>query len=138
MTYLRTPKFIQTNRSYEGREQQDNVQASRHPDEFRIQSILSAIQRGKFKYYVCGGFNRIRGLHLDPLRLAKLHNLNVDECLFEIKDPRIECAVDEFGLTRVTPKTHKPPKSEYPARVTYPAMPVRQVNFNQVIEQGDW
>lgn len=138
MNYLRNVRAARYNRAYDSKEVKSNVESCRHPDEFRIQSILSAIQRGKFKYYVCGGFNRTRGIHVDPLKLAKTHNLNIDECLFEIKDPRIECAVDEFGLTRITPKTHKPPKSEYPARVTYPAMPVRQVNFHQVIEQGDW
>ncbi len=84
----------------------NNVEARRHPDEFRIQSLLIAIQRGVFKYYVSGGYSRARGLRLDPLQIARFHQLNIDECLFEIKDQRIEDAVDQFGLQRVTPSSH--------------------------------
>lgn len=104
MNYLRNAKIHNQNKDESTTP--NNVESRRHPDEFRIQSLLMAIQRGTFKYYVCGGYSRARGLRLDPLQIARFHQLNIDECLFEIKDQRIEDAVDQFGLQRVTPSSH--------------------------------
>lgn len=111
---------------------QNNVEARRHPDEFRIQSLLSAIQRGKFKYYVSGGYSRGRGLRLEPLKIAKFHKLNINDCLFEIKDPRIEAAVDQFGLQRVTPSS----RNRGPNAI--PETPIRRIEVSAVIKRGDW
>lgn len=132
MNYLRKAK-IHNQQAFDPAPK-NNVEARRHPDEFRIQSLLSAIQRGKFKYYVSGGFCRGRGVRLEPLKLAKFHNLNLDDCLFEIKDQRIEDAVDQFGLKRVTPNSH----SRGPKAVNtylYPESPVRPINMNIIIER---
>jgi hypothetical protein len=133
MNYLRNKKTY--DQQSESPVQQSNVESRRHPDEFRIQSLLIAISRGRFKYYVCGGFCRGRGVRLEPLKLARFHKLNIDDCLFEIKDQRIEDAVDQFGLKRVTPNSH----SRGPKAVNiylYPESPVRPINMNITLE-GD-
>lgn len=132
MNYLRNAKIH--NQQAFNPEPQNNVETRRHPDEFRIQSLLSAIQRGKFKYYVVGGFSRSRHLRLTPLQLAKFHNLNIDDCLFEVKDQRIEDAVDQFGVKRVTPNSHtRGPKAVN--TYLHPESPVRHINMNITIER---
>jgi hypothetical protein len=128
MNYLR-------NKTIHNQTQQSNVESRRHPDEFHIQSLLMAISRGKFKYYVVGGFVRGRGLRVDPLKLAKFHNLNIDECLFEIKDKRIEDAVNYFGVKRVNPNSHnRGPKAVNAS--AYPEVQVSHINAATTIEWG--
>lgn len=73
----------------------------------RIETLLNSIKRNHFTYYVKGGFSRSRRCFLTPMQVANMHNLNIDECLFEVKDPRIEEAVKIYGLTIISPNQHR-------------------------------
>lgn len=84
----------------------------RNPDEGRIQSLLVAISNRKFKYYVKSSFQRGRGLYRTPMQVAVLNGLNIDECLFEVKDHRIEEAAIMAGMEIVTAKSHRPDREE--------------------------
>lgn len=84
----------------------------RHPNEDRIQQLLIAIQNRKFKYYVKSSFQRGRGLLRTPMQVAVMNNLNLDDCLFEVKDRRIEEAAIMAGMEIVTAKSHRPNREE--------------------------
>lgn len=84
-------------------EMENRVNERRHPDDFRIQILLNSIAQNKFKYYVYGGFLRGRGLRMGPHKVARLYNIDLAQCLFEIKDQRIEDAVKLHGLQIITP-----------------------------------
>ncbi|MCK4108884.1 hypothetical protein [Acinetobacter radioresistens] len=124
MNYLRKPR-LEIQDSYQKNPTRDE---RKYPDDFRVDSLLHAISRGKFKYYVCGGYIRSRRLNMDPQRVAKLHGLNLDECLFEVKDQRIDDAVTSYGLERITPNTKI-------KKVEQPTSPVCHVVFNTQIKR---
>lgn len=63
-----------------------------------IEQIILNIRRGQYKYYVRGGFSRSRRAVLPPMRVAILCNLDLKQCLFEIKNERVEGAVFQAGL----------------------------------------
>ncbi|MDC5567250.1 hypothetical protein ACG9XL_17030 [Acinetobacter nosocomialis] len=79
--------------------------ANRHPDEYRIQELLSEIWQKKYKYYVKGGFTRNRTKTVTPSHVARRHSLPMELCLFEIKDPRIEMACIQVGMEIVSPSS---------------------------------
>lgn len=77
----------------------------RHPDESRIQELLTEIWQKKYKYYVKGGFTRNRTKTVTPSHVAKRHSLPLELCLYEIRDPRIEMACIQVGLEIVSPSS---------------------------------
>lgn len=84
----------------------------RHPNEDRIQAILADIQNRNYKYYVKSSFQRGRGLIKTPMQVAALNGLDLKECLFEVKDHRIEEAAIMAGMEIVTAKSHRRDREE--------------------------
>lgn len=83
----------------------ENTYNNRYPDENRIQELLVLISQKRYKYYVKGGFLRARATMVSPVNVAKHNKLPFEECLFEVKDPRIEMACIQVGMEVVTPSS---------------------------------
>ncbi len=83
----------------------ENTYNNRYPDEHRIQELLVLISQKRYKYYVKGGFLRARSTMVSPVSVAKHNKLPFEECLFEVKDPRIEMACIQAGMEVVTPSS---------------------------------
>lgn len=86
---------------------------NKHPDEARVQGLLNAIENDCFKYYVKGGFIRSRNTFVTPMQVARLHNLPIEKCLFEIKDDRIKAAILRKGIEVFSGSTHRPNKQGF-------------------------
>lgn len=97
---------------------------NQHPTEDRIESLLNAIKRKRFTHYVKGGFSRSRHTYLTPLQVARTHQLNLNDCLFEIKDARIEEAVMREGLTVVTSGSYRVDTTRGYTRQSFECSPV--------------
>lgn len=83
---------------------------NKHPDEARVQGLLNAIENDCFQYYVKGGFVRSRNTFVTPMQVARLHNLPIEKCLFEIKDDRIKAAILRKGIQVFSSSTYRPNK----------------------------
>lgn len=76
---------------------------NRNPSSERIHNFLKLIANGHYQYYVRGGVCRATGQRLSAMRVANEHGLDMNQCLFEIADARIEKAVFEHQVTVITP-----------------------------------
>ncbi|MBJ8481092.1 hypothetical protein I6M70_17170 [Acinetobacter pittii] len=83
----------------------ENTYNNRFPDENRIQELLVLICQKRYKYYVKGGFLRARSTMVSPVGVAKHNKLPLEQCLFEVKDPRIEMACIQAEMEVVTPSS---------------------------------
>lgn len=76
-------------------------------DEWRIDGLIQGIRNGSFKYYVKGGYSRSRRTCLTPGQVARINNLPLGDCLFEVPDSRIEHEVELAKLMIVRASTYR-------------------------------
>lgn len=81
---------------------------------WHIEAVVSKIHAGHYTHYSKGGYSRASKAILSAAQVAYRCGVMSDKCLLEIKDPRVEQAVQEMGLIVVTPATHRPKSPKQP------------------------
>lgn len=81
---------------------------------WHIEAVVSKIYAGHYTHYSKGGYSRTSRAILSAAQVAYRCGVMSDKCLLEIKDPRVEQAVQEMGLTIVTPSTHRLKSTKQP------------------------
>lgn len=76
-------------------------------DDSRIEGLIRGIRNKAFKYYVRGGYSRKRRMFLTPCQVAQINKLPVDDCLFEVKNERIEREVSLANLIIIRASTYR-------------------------------